>query len=63
MIFDRWGEIVCQHKNVQPNYPAYGWDGTFLGTPMGMGVFVYYIKVRYFDGKTEILKGDVTLMR
>ncbi|MGH1337714.1 MAG: T9SS type B sorting domain-containing protein [Aureispira sp.] len=63
MIFDRWGELVCQHKNVAPNYPAYGWDGTFLGTPMGMGVFVYYIKVRYFDGKTEILKGDVTLMR
>jgi gliding motility-associated-like protein len=63
MIFDRWGELVCYHKNVQPNYPAYGWDGTFLGNPMNMGVFVYYIKVRYFDGKTEILKGDVTLMR
>lgn len=63
MVFDRWGELVCQHKNVPPNYPAYGWDGTFLGTPMNMGVFVYYIKVRYFDGKTEILKGDVTLMR
>ena len=22
MIFDRWGELVCYHKDVQPNYPA-----------------------------------------
>lgn len=63
MIFDRWGELVCLHNNVQPNYPAYGWDGTFLGNPLNAGVFIYYIKVRYFDGTTEILKGDVTLIR
>lgn len=63
MVFDRWGELVCQHKNVRPNYPAFGWDGSFLGKPMNVGVFVYYIKVRYFDGSIEILKGDVTLIR
>jgi gliding motility-associated-like protein len=63
MIFDRWGELVCVHNNVQPNYPAYGWDGNFRGQQMNAGVFIYYIKVRYFDGTTEILKGDVTLIR
>lgn len=63
MVYDRWGELVCHHKNGRPNYPAFGWDGTFRGQPLMPGVFVYYIKVRYFDGTTEILKGDVTLIR
>ncbi|MDC0231252.1 gliding motility-associated C-terminal domain-containing protein [Aureispira] len=63
MIFDRWGELVCYHKDVQPNYPAYGWDGTFSGQKMNTGVFVYYITVEYYNGTTETFKGDLTLFR
>jgi len=63
MIFDRWGELVCYHKDVQPNYPAYGWDGTFSGQKMNTGVFVFYITVQYFNGTTEVFKGDLTLIR
>ena len=63
MVFDRWGELICYHKDVPPNYPAYGWDGTFNGKKMNTGVFVYYITVRYFDGSTEVFKGDLTLIR
>ena len=63
MVFDRWGELICYHKNGSPNYPAYGWDGTFKGKKMNTGVFVYFITVRYFDGSTEVFKGDLTLIR
>ncbi|BDS12079.1 T9SS type B sorting domain-containing protein [Aureispira anguillae] len=63
MVFDRWGELVCHRNDVRPNYPAYGWDGSFRGQKMNTGVFIYYIKVRYFNGSTEIFKGDLTLIR
>jgi gliding motility-associated-like protein len=63
MVFDRWGELVCYHKEGRPNYPAYGWDGTFLGKGLNTGVFVYYIRVRYVDGSTGVFKGDLTLIR
>lgn len=63
MVFDRWGELVCYHKEGRPNYPAYGWDGTFRGKALNTGVFVYYIRVRYVDGSTGIFKGDLTLIR
>jgi gliding motility-associated-like protein len=63
MVFDRWGELVCYHKEGRPNYPAYGWDGTFRGKTLSTGVFVYYIRVRYVDGSTGVFKGDLTLFR
>ena len=63
LVFDRWGELVCQVKDGIPNYPAYGWDGTFNGQYMNTGVFIYMIRVRYFDGSTQVFKGDITLIR
>ncbi len=63
MIFDRWGELVCNKPDGLPNYPAYGWDGTFGGQEMNTGVYIYYIKVRYLNGETAELKGDLTLLR
>ncbi len=63
MVFDRWGELVFEVDDAPINYPGHGWDGTFKGKPMNVGVFAYVIEVTYLDGTTEILKGDITLMR
>lgn len=63
MIFDRWGELVCNQPDGLPNYPAYGWDGTFKGQEMNSGVYIYYIKVRYLNGEVGIFKGDLTLLK
>lgn len=62
-LFNRWGENVFAAQNFQPNDPIFGWDGKFGGQPLNNGVFVYFIEIDYIDGRTEILKGDVTLMR
>jgi gliding motility-associated-like protein len=57
-IFDRWGEKMYEGKG----YGA-GWDGTYKGTLMNPGVYVYYADVEYLDGQTEQYSGSVTLLR
>ena len=63
LIFDRWGEIVHQAVNFEPNDPDYGWDGTLKGEVMNPGVFVYLAKIEFDDGSVELYTGDVTLTR
>lgn len=62
-IFDRWGSMIYQAKNFQPNDPAYGWDGYDRGQALNPGVFVYYAEVELIDGRIMLFKGDVTLAR
>jgi gliding motility-associated-like protein len=62
-IYNRWGDVMYKIQNFQPNDPAYGWDGTFLGKPLDPGVYVYWAKIKFKDGTVEIFKGDVTLIR
>ena len=63
LIFDRWGELVFERKDFNPNEPSLGWDGKFKGEFMNPAVFVYYFKVRLDDGSTEIHSGDVSLIK
>lgn len=62
-IFDRWGELILEKKNFQPNDPSLGWDGTFKGKPMNPGVFVYVIDLLFKDGVTIPYSGDLVIIR
>ena len=62
-IFDRYGQLVYEQPDVLPGDTSRGWDGTFRGETLNPGVFVYFMEVEFFDGRVEIVKGDVTLMR
>lgn len=62
-IFDRWGNQVHGKESFQPNDPAYGWDGNFDGRPMNAAVFAFFVEVEFIDGRVEMIKGDVVLMR
>jgi gliding motility-associated-like protein len=62
-IFDRWGNILFQKFNFQPNDPAYGWDGNSHGKSVNPGVFAYKAIVRFKDGSQHFTYGDVTLIR
>ena len=62
-VYNRWGEPVHEVTNIQANDPDSGWDGTHRGELMNSGVFVWYAEIRYNDGQTAIIKGDVVLMR
>lgn len=62
-IFDRWGDMVFNREDFLPNLPELGWDGYFEGKPMNPAVFGFWAKVEFIDGRIELVKGDVTLVR
>jgi gliding motility-associated-like protein len=62
-IFDRWGELVFERKDIQPNQPSEGWDGDYRGALAQPGVYLWVVEVEYADGLTEVFKGQTTLIR
>lgn len=58
-VYDRWGKEMY-HNAYDPNQ---GWDGTYKGVKQDMGVYYYSIQVEMANGKTRLIKGDVTLIR
>ena len=58
-IFNRWGQLV--YKLGEDN--AEGWDGNFKGKPANSDTFVYTAELRYPNGKVEVAKGDVMLLK
>ncbi len=59
MIFNRWGQKVY---DVTENSPE-GWDGQFKAEPAASDTYVYTATLRYPDGRSEVAKGDVILLR
>ncbi len=62
-IYNRWGEPVFEAYNFPINDEQFGWDGTFRGSLMNSGVFVYYVTLTFKNGTTTQFRGDVILMR
>jgi gliding motility-associated-like protein len=62
-IYDRWGTQVFGLQEFKPNEALLGWDGTIGGKLLNSAVFTWYAEVEMADGKLELIKGDVTLMR
>lgn len=58
-IWDRWGQLLFE--STLPN--GTGWDGTYKGEQMPMGVYVYKIKVSFSNGIIENYNGNVSLVR
>ncbi len=58
IVYDRWGKEVFSTTS-QEN----GWDGKFNGKELNPATFIYYIKVKTYDGKIIEKKGNVTLVK
>lgn len=62
-VFNRWGALVFENKNFDPDNVPEGWDGNFNNRPAQNGVYIYQVKVVFVDGEELLYGGDVTLMR
>jgi len=62
-IYDRWGNLVFFNENFQPNDSSKGWKGDFRGSIVNPAVFAWWAEVELIDGRTVLLKGDVTVLR
>ncbi len=62
-VFDRWGNLVFGVRDPDPGSAQSAWDGTYKGTPLNPGVFVYHLTALLSNNLTVQQKGDVTLVR
>lgn len=63
-IFGRYGNLVYEYSTAfDANDPSIGWDGFIRGEAAPIGVYVYTAKFEFFDGRTEVVKGEFTLVR
>ena len=57
-IFDRWGKLVYDNKNISD-----GWDGKMNGKDADVGTYVYLVKGVCSSGNAVEKSGNVTLVR
>ncbi len=57
-IYDRYGKMVFRTTN-----PHEGWDGTYKGKNVNPATYTYYVSYRRIDGRSDEIKGNVTLIR
>lgn len=62
-VYDRYGQVLFLSKNVPPNDPRYGWNGTRNGMQVASGSYLYQVKVRQKNGQEYQVKGLVSLIR
>ena len=62
-VFNRWGGLVFNQEDFLPNEYEKGFNGVINGKELEPQVFAYVMEVVFKDGKTGLLKGDVTLVR
>jgi len=62
-IYDRWGNMMFNIKDVPPNDPEFGWNGKFGTGLVNPGVYIYAIEV-YFDNTASSKKysGSITVV-
>jgi gliding motility-associated-like protein len=62
-IFDRWGTMLFEGKDLPPNKPSVGWDGSYQGEFLPPNTYVFVSELLFDDGKIEIVRGEVVLLR
>ncbi|MEM7571706.1 MAG: proprotein convertase P-domain-containing protein [Bacteroidota bacterium] len=62
-VYDRWGNQVFFLSELPLNQESAGWDGKAKGRMLDPAVFVYQYRINWADGREEIVRGEVTLIR
>ncbi|MBT8195133.1 MAG: gliding motility-associated C-terminal domain-containing protein [Bacteroidia bacterium] len=57
-IYNRWGQLIFESNSVNQK-----WDGTFDGSLVPNGSYVYHIVTSPVEGRTKVKKGSVLLYR
>ena len=57
-IYNRWGELIFRSTDIN-----IGWDGYYRDRLVNMGVYVWKVNARCFNGEKIERTGDVTVIR
>ena len=62
-VYNRFGQIVFNVKNVPPNDKLYGWDGRFKGIPQVPDAYVYTLEAVCDLGQIIVKKDSFILIK
>jgi gliding motility-associated-like protein len=62
-IFNRWGELIFDKSNMNPNDAAAGWNGKYKGARVNPDVYVYTAEIICENNTVLTLKGNVALIQ
>ena len=62
-IYNRWGEMVFEKNNFNPNDISAGWNGRIRGNLANPDVYVYICEVVCEKGAVQLLKGNVAIIK
>ncbi len=62
-VYDRWGSLVFDAKNIQANERQNIWNGFYKGKPLKPDVYVYQVIVQFIDDRQKVFGGDVTIVK
>jgi gliding motility-associated-like protein len=62
-VFNRWGQVVFEQTNFQPNDKTFGWDGRIKGVPAAADVYVYTCEVMCDNDVAYTYKGNLAILR
>jgi gliding motility-associated-like protein len=57
-VYNNWGELIFESRDQEV-----GWDGTYKGEPVPLGVYVYILDVNLYNGTSVRKTGDVTVLK
>lgn len=63
IVVDRWGEVVFEAHDCQPEEFLCEWDGTFRGKKAEQGMYTYFVELLFADGQVLPYKNSIFLMR
>lgn len=62
-IFNRWGELIFDKKDVTPNDPNHGWNGMYKGAFASTDTYVYQMEVMCNNSQSLRYNGTISLIR
>ncbi len=62
-VYNRWGALMYEARNVAPNDFQSGWNGRFKDKSVDNGVYIYVAEVTFIDGLVLLYEGDVTVLK
>ncbi len=62
-VFNRWGALVFEGRDIALGDESRGWDGTFKGKDMNIDVFAFYALIEFIDDEIILYEGDITIVK
>ena len=62
LIYNRWGSLLYEANNFEFDSNTNWWNGKFRGEKIDIGVYVYFIEVRFENNEIKNYGGSITIL-